>query len=215
MQAILDVVRAQRRSPADYEHALDDLAEEVQRLHTLAENLLRLARSAQPATRARESVDLALLLADVADALRPLAEEQGLTLTCQPSEPIIVCGESDELIRLFANLLHNAIKYTAQGCIAVAAQRLTASQATVTVTDTGIGIAVEHLPHVFDRFYRVDTARTRNGAGLGLSIAQEIVHAHGGSISLDSRLGQGTTVTVRLPLTADVSDCGVSWQQEV
>jgi len=195
-QAILGMIREKRRTPAEYEQALDDLNEEADRLRTLVENLLRLARGEKKKTNPFEDVDLSILLKDVADSVRPLAESKNLVLTCEPSENLIVLGDSDELIRLFVNLLDNAIKYTDLGNITISAQQ-TKEGIRISVEDTGIGIASEHLPHIFDRFYRVDKSRAMRGAGLGLAIAQEIAHAHSGTIEVRSTIG--TTFTVCLP----------------
>ena len=109
-------------------------------------------------------------------------------------------GHADSLTRLFSNLLENAARHTpSDGRITVAAHRL-GNQIVVEVTDTGVGIAPEHLPHVTERFYRVEAARSRahGGTGLGLSICRSIVEAHGGSLAVESVLGQGTTVRVTL-----------------
>lgn len=198
MQAILGVIREQRRTPEDYEHALDDLAEETNRLRALADDLLHLAHGEAYLTVARETMDLTTLLQDVTDSLAPLAEAKGLSIRCETLHPLIVDGDRDGLIRLFVNLLDNAIKYTECGGITVRALIGTDS-ADVIIADTGIGIAADQLPHVFDRFYRVETARTTHGAGLGLAIAQDIAHAHGSTIAVQSRVGAGTTFTVRLP----------------
>jgi signal transduction histidine kinase len=107
-------------------------------------------------------------------------------------------GDSDELIRLFVNLLDNAIKYTEHGKISITAQK-NAKEIAINIEDTGIGISPEHLPHIFDRFYRVEESRVTRGAGLGLAIAQEIAIAHNGIIEAHSTRGRGTTFTVRLP----------------
>jgi signal transduction histidine kinase len=119
----------------------------------------------------------------------------------QTSPSSIVQGNEDDLIRLFLNLLDNAIRYTPPGgriCVQCD-QRDT--QVVVSVADTGQGIAPEHLPHLFDRFFRVDRGRNRahGGSGLGLAIAQNIVRAHGGKLSVESTLGQGSTFTAILP----------------
>jgi signal transduction histidine kinase len=108
---------------------------------------------------------------------------------------------------VFFNLLDNSIKYTPQGGQVEVRIGGNGSEAIVTVRDTGVGIAAEHVPHVFDRFYRVDKARSRaeGGTGLGLSIALSIVVAHGGRIELASTPGQGTTCTVRLPAEPQMS----------
>ncbi len=198
MQAILSVTRAQLRSPEDYELALADLADETDRLRGLTEDLLRLARGETQPSGAREKIDLSTLLGDVTDSLRPLVEGKGLALTCDVPAGLALIGDSDALIRLFVNLLDNAVKYTERGGITVAG-RAHADGLRVTVADTGIGIPAEHLPHVFDRFYRVDKGRAERGTGLGLAIAWQITQAHGGALTVDSTPGVGTTFTVFLP----------------
>jgi heavy metal sensor kinase len=198
MQAILGVIREKRRTPKEYEQALDDLTEEADRLRTLVENLMRLARGEKRSDNLYEIINLSTLINDVADSLRPLAETIGLTLSCAIPETFTMLGDSDELIRLFVNLLDNAIKYTEHGTIAITAQK-NAKEIAINIEDTGIGISPEHLPHIFDRFYRVDESRVTRGAGLGLAIAQEIAIAHNGIIEAHSTTGRGTTFTVRLP----------------
>lgn len=198
MQAILGVIREQRRTPEDYEKALDDLADETNRLRGMADDLLRLARGEDQSLTERRPVDLSLLLQDVADSLAPLAETRGIALVCQVIPGLVVQGDGDGLIRLFVNLIDNAVKYTQRGGITITAT-CADDVAHVMIVDTGIGIAAEHLPRLFDRFYRAETSRTTRGAGLGLAIAQGIAHAHGGTIGVRSTLGVGTTVTVTLP----------------
>jgi signal transduction histidine kinase len=140
-----------------------------------------------------------MLLKDVADSLRPLAEEKGLRLIeTVPADGLTLLGDSDGLIRLFVNLLNNAVKYTEQGYITISAQAPDDKIVVVTITDTGIGIAPEHVLHIFDRFYRVDESRSTDGMGLGLAIALDIARAHGGNIAVESRVGEGTTFNVRL-----------------
>ena len=198
MQAILGVIREERRTPDDYERALTDISEEADRLRSLVEDLLRLARGDTRQIAAREMVDLSALLRDVTDSLRPLAEAKGLELACDAPDGLTLSGDSDSLIRLFVNLLDNAVKHTERGAISVAG-RAEADTLRVTVSDTGSGIPAEHLPHIFNRFYRVDTSRASRGAGLGLAIALDIACAHEGAIEVSSAVGAGTTFTVRLP----------------
>jgi len=198
MQAILGMIREKRRTPEEYEQALDDLNEETDRLRTLVENLMRLARGEKRSDNLYETINLSTLINDVSDSLRPLAEAQKLTLNCETSENLMVLGDSDELIRLFVNLLDNAIKYTERGEISISANR-NEKGVVVKVADTGIGIPAEHIPHIFDRFYRVEESRTLRGAGLGLAIAKEIVRAHHGEIEVRSKIGQGTIFVVSLP----------------
>ncbi len=201
MQAILGMIREKRRTPEEYEQAFDDLTEETDRLRTLVENLLRLARGDKQNKNLFEEVNLSILLKDVSDSLRPLAEAKKLSLNCETSENLILLGDSDELIRLFVNLLDNAIKYTERGGINISASQ-NEKNILVKVEDTGIGIPAEHIPHIFDRFYRVEESRTNHGAGLGLAIAKDIVSAHDGEITIESFKNGGTIVTIAFSLIA-------------
>jgi heavy metal sensor kinase len=202
MQAIIGVVRERRRAPEDYEQALDDLAEQTDRLRTLTEDLLNLARGDAAKPVEFEEVDVSTLLCDLSDSFQPLAEKKDLSLITNVPERITLSGDSDSLIRLFANLLDNAIKYTSRGGITVSARRTIESMLEVSITDTGEGIPAADLPHIFDRFYRVERSRARRGTGLGLAIAANIAHAHRGSIEVASIAGRGTTFTVQLPMPA-------------
>jgi heavy metal sensor kinase len=201
MQAIISVIREERRSPEDYEQALDDLAEETDRLRALSEDLLNLARSDTHKTLAFEEIDISTLLYDLCDSLHPLAEKKGLTLASDISDNIIITGDGDSLIRLFVNLLDNAIKYTSCGGITVTVHSLFDHRVKVSIADTGQGIPEGDLPHIFERFYRVEKARSTRGVGLGLAIVAQIVHAHGGEIEASSVVGEGTVVTVYLPVS--------------
>lgn len=198
MQAILSVTRQRRRSPDEYEQALDDLSEETDRLRSLTETLLALARADLHPLELKETVDLSTLIDNVSESLRPLAEAKGLALACETADSLTVRGDSEGLIRLFVNLLDNAIKYTEHGIVTVSAYRQ-GTNVCIEVSDTGIGIPPEHLPRIFERFYRVEQARTRRGAGLGLSIALQIVQTHGGIIDARSKPGTGTIFLIRLP----------------
>ena len=142
--------------------------------------------------------------------MRSVLEQAKARVNTQGGAPILIAvgeeslrvvGNEEELIRLFVNLLENARRYTpADGQITLEARR-EGVEAVVTVRDTGCGIAPEHLPHLGERFYRVDPSRARpdGGAGLGLSICRSIVEAHGGALAFESEVGAGTAVTVTLP----------------
>lgn len=197
MQAILSVTAQRQRTAAEYETALADLAEETAQLSALTEDLLRLARAEHPPVTV-EPIDLSTLLSDVADSMRPLAQTKYLALTCTVQSGLSMSGDTDSLIRLCLNLIDNGIKYTAQGGIGVSASEV-GNDLQIVVADTGRGISPEQLPHVFERFYRADEARTAPGTGLGLVISWEIVKAHGGSISAESTPGVGSKFTVNLP----------------
>jgi heavy metal sensor kinase len=199
MQTIIDSTLTRQRTVAEYEQALVDLNHEAEQMRKLTAGLLHLARTDanQQFTKAEE-VDLSILLQDVTDSLRPLAGQKGLTLIATIPDHLSLFGDSDGLIRLFLNLIDNAIKYTARGYITIAAKATTATTMEVVISDTGVGIAADHLPYIFDRFYRVDESRSTAGIGLGLAIAQEIAQAHGGAIICESEPGKGTTFSVRL-----------------
>lgn len=199
MQAILSVVREGKRPVAEYRQALDDLAEETDRMRMLVGDLLKLARGENGLKLQLETVNLSTLLSDVADSLRPLASAKNLALNCALPSGLVTRGDTDQLIRLFVNLIDNAIKYTEKGVITVSAEQ-TGHNIRVSFADTGIGIPPEHLDHIFERFYRVETARSTGGAGLGLAIAQQIVRAHSGEIAVESRPNVGTKFTIQLPL---------------
>ena len=200
IQTIIGSTLARRRAPAEYEQALIDLSQEAEQMRTLTEELLQLARkdaAQQPAKL--ECIDLSLVLKDVVDSLRPSAEDKGLKLIDHvPDDDLTLMGDSDGLIRLFVNLLDNAIKYTEQGSITISAEPRDDTWLAVAIRDTGVGIAPGHLPHIFDRFYRVDESRSKDGIGLGLAIALNIASAHGGEITVESRVGKGTTFFVQL-----------------
>jgi signal transduction histidine kinase len=167
----------------------------------LVENLLDLARGdARKRHTELAPLDLADMLRDLLAELTPSAAAKGLSLSATfPDRETHVLGEGTELRRLFLILLDNAIKYTEAGSIRlmVSADSL---HVKVTVSDTGIGIEDAAVPHVFDRFWRADKVRSRaeGGAGIGLSLASQIVQRHGGTISVESVPGRGSSFTVRL-----------------
>lgn len=202
MRAEIDVALRRQRAPADYVRTLETNREELERLSSLVENLLALATlDAHPPSQDRATVDLVLVCRDVAEQLSPLAAKQNVRFQLELDDTLPVSGEVFALERAVRNLIENAIRYTPAGDqIDIRARREDAT-ATVVVQDTGIGIAPEHLPRLFERFYRVDNARSRahGGAGLGLSIVKAIVEAHGGTVQVSSRLGVGTAFTLRLP----------------
>jgi heavy metal sensor kinase len=196
-----EVALARSLSEADYQQLLGSILEECERLARLTDQLLALAREDAAARQACAPVDLAALVRGVEETMRPLAESRGLQLEVEAAGPLVVHGDGARLRQVLYNVLDNALKYTPQGTVRVRGTRR-GDAVVLTVQDTGIGIPAEHLPRVFDRFYRVDRARSREqgGTGLGLSIARSIVTAHGGTIELESTPGEGTTCTVTLPV---------------
>jgi heavy metal sensor kinase len=186
----------------EQQRLLESILEECERLTRLTDQLLMLSREdAGVARQQRETVDLAALVGGVVETMRALAEAKEVRLHSNRRGDVAVRGDAGRLRQVFYNVLDNAIKYTPGGGNVEVRVEAQDGAAVVTVHDTGEGIPPEQLPRVFDRFYRVDKARSRSegGTGLGLSIAQSIAVAHGGRIELASTLGQGTTCTVWLP----------------
>jgi two-component system heavy metal sensor histidine kinase CusS len=197
-----EVALRQPLTAAESKHLLGSILEECERLTHLTDQLLTLSREDAGASRpACTAVDLGSLIDGVVEIMRPLADAKSIQLVTQEFKPIHISGDDARLRQVFFNLLDNAIKYTPSGGRVDVRLAQTDHTAIVTMRDTGIGIAPEHLPRVFERFYRVDKSRSREegGTGLGLSIAKTIVSAHGGRIELASEPGRGTTCTVSLP----------------
>jgi heavy metal sensor kinase len=204
----IDVALGWPESAEYYRATLATIREQAQRLTRLASDLLFLARTdAQPMPQAIEPIDLGSLLPAVVTQLEPLAAERQQTIIATPSPTGMVYGNEDQLIRMLLNVLDNAIRYTpAGGRVTLGCHRRNAT-IEISVGDTGPGIAPEHLPRLFDRFYRVDRGRSRaqGGSGLGLAIAQSIAQVHGGQITVESIVGQGSTFIVRLPTSGITS----------
>jgi len=201
-----DVERAMHAPPGGTEQmvALEEALHETTRMADLVESLLTLARADEGRfDLLREPVELEPLARDVFETALILGEHTGLTVTMPRVENCVVNGDRTRLRQLFLNLITNAIKYTPRG--GEVELQLTAidDEVSFTVRDTGIGIAAVDLPNIFDRFYRADRVRSRQaergGFGLGLSISQWIAQAHGGTLTVQSRLHRGSTFTVTLP----------------
>jgi heavy metal sensor kinase len=203
MRTITEVSLRTSRSESDYRDAQSQILEELEKTSAMVEKLMLLARAdAGVETLHRTSIDLADTLKDVCRQGRTLAEAKQLKFVEKNSAtPVTVEGDRDALYRLFLILIDNAVKYTpSEGQITVSLKTNHDSVA-VDVQDTGIGISASDLPHIFDRFYRADKARSREsgGAGLGLSIARWEAEAHGGSIEVQSIPGSGSLFRVKLP----------------
>jgi heavy metal sensor kinase len=196
----IEVTLERPRSQSEYIETLRSVQGEAQRMNRLVRELLQLARADAGELRLElEDLDLAELLRDLVEQMQRHAQEAGVRLEANLPASLPIYGDRDRLFELFINLFENAFVYAPGSAVMVRA-RSDNEDIFVSVKDTGPGIPAEHLPHLFERFYRVDQARRRssNGSGLGLAIAQEISRAHGGDISVQSEPGQGTTFTVRL-----------------
>lgn len=184
------------------EETLRDMQQETQYMSKLTEALLTLARGDEDnVTLQKQKVDLTAVMAEVCAQLRPLAEQKNLQLVFNGTRKVFSLCDKDKIKQLLIILVDNAIKYSDSGTI-TAEVEADGMQAVIRVLDEGIGITEGEAEHIFERFYRVDKARSRasGGFGLGLSIAQWIVKRHGGSITAHPRDGGGTVLTVRLAL---------------
>jgi heavy metal sensor kinase len=200
----MDMALLQIFQPEDYVSLFHTIHTESERLSRLISDLLVLARADEGQIHLeREVVRFDLLVEAVTATLEPLATEYDVAMAVEATESVSVMGDEARLMQVVINLLENAILYTNVGgrvCVRVHSKN---AQIYLVVRDTGIGIAPEHLPHIFDRFYRVDPARMRTeggNSGLGLAIVDWIVKAHSGSIAVESQVGQGSTFTVVFPL---------------
>ncbi len=197
----MDLMRRMKRFDPE---SLESVEEEVNRLTRLVNSLLLLAQAESGYLQLNfEEVELDTLLVEVYQELRLLAQNKKLDLKLSEIEQVQIEGDRDRLKQVFLNLVSNAIQYTPSGGeVSLSLQRV-GQQARLIVRDTGPGISPEDLPHIFERFYRAEKSRTRSGQGgfgLGLSIAKWIVDRHHGHIQVESRLGEGTTFIVWLPL---------------
>lgn len=204
LRSEIEIALRRERTPEEYQRVLQRALDEIVRLCRLVDDLLMLSRS-DTGRLTLELVPLPLgeLCRDIGDHLRPLIEERGLRLIMEiPESPIIVSGDQRRLKQLLLNLLDNAIKFTPAGGRITVGLSQREGRAVVQISDTGCGIAPEDIPHIFERFYRrrQKVRDQASGSGLGLAIARWIVEAHGGSISVTSEPGKGSTFTFDLPL---------------
>src|SRR5438876_4993057 len=204
IRSVGEVALQDQRSPAEYRDVIGSMLEEVDRLTRLSESLLALSRADTGHVQLlREDISLVRMGKEASSVVEVLAEEKQQHIDIEGDPELFISVDRLILRQAIVNLLDNAIKYSPAGSqILVRVQSGGDKQVFLDVVDQGPGIPSEHQPYVFDRFYRVDQARTREwgGAGLGLSITRWAVEAHGGDITLKSEEGQGSTFRVSLPL---------------
>ena len=182
---------------------LSDINREIDRLSSIVTDLLTLVRmDVKDVKLSRENMSLAELVKDTEHLLKPMAEKRHQTLVLSLQDECDMYADRTKLQQVVYNLMENAFKYTQDGGKVTVTLQKSGRDAVLKVKDNGPGIAAEHLPHIFDRFYRVDKARSREagGTGLGLAIVHQLVMLHGGEIHVESEVGKGTTFTVELPL---------------
>lgn len=209
IQSQAELALLQPRTPEDYRAALETCLKSAERMRSLTDSLLLLARSdsgrlPQPVER----IDLRPIVEEAAATLQDRFTAAGVELDCEtPEQPVLLATDPRFLRQIPLNLLDNALQHTPEGGRVTLQLRESGGEAVLVVHDTGCGIPAEHLPRVFDRFYRVDTARSRRtgGSGLGLAICRSLAEAYGGQIHCESAPGKGTTMTVQLPLAQHLS----------
>ncbi len=205
LRTSIEVALERDRSPGEYQELLGDLVEEVAALGSLVNQMLLLAEGDADRLRPGAAVlRLDELAARAADMFQGVAEQRGVELRLAAAAPVTVRGDAAHVRQVIHNLVDNAIKFTPDGgCVTLEVGPGAPGRVLLRVRDTGTGIAPDDLPHVFDRFFRADRARSRDGGargtGLGLSICRAVVTAYGGRLDVDSAPGCGTTVTVDLP----------------
>jgi len=201
------MARSSSNLPIEIRDTIGSALEETQRLAKIVENLLAISRlEAGEARKQLERLDFAELARSTADQMRLLAEEKNIHLDCNGAEHVEVDADPARLKQVVVNLLDNAIKYTPErGKVSISVVKQD-SRAVLEVEDNGIGISADDLPHVFERFYRADKARSRQmgGTGLGLSIVRSICLAHGGRVTVNSTEGRGSLFRVELPLATSI-----------
>jgi signal transduction histidine kinase len=201
-QAILDDTA---NTPESRKQAAQIIYDESARMHRMVLDLLDLARlDAGTADLKMSPVDIGALLRGIVEKFTPQAKKADVDLQVQVANDLPkIIADGDRLAQVFTNLVDNALKFTlANGTIMLSAKKA-GNEIELSVTDTGLGVASEALPRLFDRFYQADSSRAggeKHGAGLGLTIVKEIVQAHGGKIGVRSQVGHGTTFTIHLPL---------------
>jgi heavy metal sensor kinase len=201
MRTELDVALASDTLSPDAVEVLESTREETDRMTRIVRNLLTLARFDEGTLQLlRQEVDLRAVATDVTDSLAKLAQESSVSLSVT-GDDVEALADPEYLRVALVNLVENAIKYSGAGCLVTVEVGETDRAATVSVVDDGPGIPADALPHIFDRFYRVDRSRSANagGSGLGLAIGCEIAEAHGGRLDVESSVPGGSRFTLTLP----------------
>lgn len=206
----LEVALMTAKNADEYRDAVINALEDVDRLSNIVRALLMLSQAETGQIEIKhEPVELGGIVADLAEQFSIAAADESIRLTWTSDPDAFVDGDRTQLERLVTNLLANALKYTQPGGAVTVTVSAEAEAVDLVVADSGIGIAPEHVPHVFERFYRVNRDHPQKGLGLGLSFVAWIVKAHGGSIDVKSELGKGTAFRVTLPRAGAVLHAAV------
>jgi len=204
MKGHLEITLNKPRTTDEYREAIMAALGDTDRLHHLTKSLLTLAQlSGDNQSTLQEPVQVQSMVEEVRNELQVLAEDKGITLKVDATPVPEILGDTLQLRRMIVNLLDNALRHTPRGGSVTVRVIQETDNLLISVSDTGSGISPQHLPHVFDRFYRVDSARDRQsgGTGLGLALVKEIAEHRGGQVSVHSEVGKGTTFRIVLPIT--------------
>jgi heavy metal sensor kinase len=200
IRGIAEVTLTTGKSLNDYENMAASTIEECDRLLGTINTMLMISKTESGVNKlSHEEIHLTVLVREACELFRPIAEDKGVSLSCDVPKPIHFIGDTQMIQRMISNLLDNAIKYTPSGGSVTAFINENDTHVVVSVKDTGCGISPNELPRIFERFYRCDQSRSQSGIGLGLSLARSIARAHGGDITATSLPNQGSTFTVNLP----------------
>ena len=193
------ILQTENIDPETTREFVADIGDEASRLERITEDLLRLTRLDSGAIEPAVRVEVKPVLERVTRMLQPVARQRGIDLHCQADDTAAVLATEGDIHQILYNLMENAVKYTAPGGFVHTYVAVESDQVVITVEDNGIGIPPEDMPHIFERFYRVDKTRSRQigGTGLGLSIVGDTVHRRGGEITVTPRENGGTVFTVR------------------
>jgi signal transduction histidine kinase len=208
LKSTLQSLQQRPRSSEEYREGLEQCMEDLGRLEQLLQWMLRLARAEQWAQgairRDLQVINVAATCEEAVERIRPLAHARNATIRVSSNVPVLFRADPEDLQLVWINLLENAVRYSPEGgSVEVAIMRNNGGPAQVSFEDHGAGIPAADLPHIFERFYRGDPSRTRatGGFGLGLAIAKALIEAYGGTITAASSPGQGTRMTVELPVS--------------
>jgi signal transduction histidine kinase len=209
----IEVALRREKTPAEYRETLSSALEEVARLSKVVRNLLDISRAETGQVKiAAEPFSISKLTSEIAEDIEVLAAEKNISLNAEIEPNIWITGDAARMHQALLNTLDNAVKYNRDGGNLRVTLRREAEDCIIEITDTGIGIPKEALPHIFDRFFRADKARSQDiqGNGLGLAIVKWIIEQHKGSIYVVSEEGSGTTFTIKLKAPKNITISSVS-----
>lgn len=203
IKGYMELIEDESFTKEEKERAIEVIKDEIERMERMLRDISKLsAIDSKNFTLHTDKIELNTLIKNSVDLLRMEAEKKGLQLKLELSQGnIFIEGDSKRITEVMGNLITNAIKFTDQGRITI--KTLTGkSEAKIIVEDTGIGIDKKDLPHIFERFYKGDTSRSSDGTGIGLAIVKELIHAHKGTVEVESEKGRGSRFTITLPVVS-------------